>query len=190
MKEETPKRQARNVLISLFLGLVLGFAVVGFLLYRYNPTGQYLAKNVLLSPKTISKLWYSDVNPKTGGNSRFVFDKIVVERGGKQSVVSEENYRKFYHQIQEDKSLVDTKPFEDQFSEPMKILIFVRTESQDAWQAVEKVFQELQILPQGDIYRIQLHEDNPGLHWVYFKHPGIYTEVISKFGFEQHKNPL
>jgi len=182
----SPKKQITNFLFVIAAGVIFGFAIVGFFLYRYNPSGQYVAKNVLISPHTLAHLWYSDQNPKTGGESRFVFDGVIAEQYSESAQrwierpISLTVYQKFYRFIQDDVSIKDAEAVESFFSSvrPLRVKIMVRTESNAVWQAVQEIFQEIQIVRDTGYYRVQLHEDGPGTHWAYFQHRGIYDLAV------------
>ncbi len=178
------KKDIRGFLWVLFLGIAAGAICVLFLVLYYGPSGKYMAKNTLLAPHTLSKLWYSDVNSKTGGNSRFVFQKILLsywEKGQKSVQLDEKQYASLYDAISSDKSLLEPSQEVIHFFDSDKltrIMVMVKTEDNASWQYVSKEFQEVQFIPDGDYYRIELHEDASGNHWAYFYHPGIYKEVI------------
>lgn len=184
-----PRKQVRQFLTVIFLGIAAGILLVIFLVNYYGPLGRYKAKNVLLEPSTLDKLWYSDINPKTGGNSRFVLQGIeFVYRLSKNETrhlkLSQELYTKFYKSVFKDQSLLQaeekvTSLFDS--LETAQIIISVKTESNAEWQAVSRVFQTIQMVPDGDYYRIQLHEDNQGVHWAYFYHPQIFQETLKLF---------
>jgi hypothetical protein len=87
-------------------------------------------------------------------------------------------YEQFYELIQRDRS-ISSNEAEHLFKEitPATLATEVRTESSAAWQKDAKIFQEIQFAPQGDYYRIELHEADRGTHWVYFHHPRILAKL-------------
>lgn len=167
------------------------FLLSGVLAYHYGPSGRYLAHNTLLAPNLITKLDYNDTNPKTGGSSRFVFEDILFsfyDSAAKQKRVlhiSPEQYAQFYKLITNDKSLenapqdVITSFYTEKIA---SLIIKVRTESHAAWQDETKTFQQVDFVPEGDLYRIELHEEKSAPDfWVYFNHPDIYRKVLNTF---------
>jgi len=183
----SPKRQVRNFLAVIICGIVFGLGVVVFLVSYYGPSGSYKIENVLLSPKVIEELWYSSPNPKTGGTSRFVFKNIEIsyydkqEKKWLQKTVALDHYAKFYNLVVSDKSLSppDSEVYAMfQQTGVVRMAINVTTESSAKWQASSEVFQEVEFAPEGDYYRVELHEDNPGAHWAYFQHPNITEKAM------------
>lgn len=177
------RSQLRNLFMILF-GAVLGAFILAFVvLYRYGPTGQYIAGNILLEPSLVSTLSYNDHNDKTGGSSRFVFDKLILIMPNSQRVtISQETYRKFYALIQSDLSIEDKKIQEvaQMFSRGnlANLSIQVRTNSPSSWQEETKVFESISFAPNSDYYNVQLHEEKSPNMWVYFYHPGIYKKAM------------
>jgi len=184
------RKQIRNFLFVFGGGIGAAFLLAVFLVMHYGPQGYYEVATVLLSPKLLHELNYNDTNPKTGGFDRFVFDSIqfsYLEPSLKkwQNVpVDEKRYAQFYALIKSEKSVLDPdNQLERAFLQGSisKLTLRVKTESSAAWQALTKVFQEVQFAQNGADFRIQLHEQNPGEHWAYFQRPGIGTEVRSLF---------
>lgn len=181
-QEISPRRQIRNFILVILLGIACGLGAVVYLVNAYGPSGGYKLRNVLLAPSILQDLWYSSPNPKTGGNARFIFKDIEFEKMGEKPIlVDEGKYQQFYEKVQGDKSLVDPQeadllPF-DQLKSRLKIN--VKTESDAKWQARTEIFQEVQFAK--DTYRVELREDNPGSHWAIFHHPGIEKEAEQLF---------
>lgn len=183
-------RDLRRLLLVLFSGVACAFLVVALFLYYYGPSGKYKLYAVLLEPDVAAQLNYNDYNPKTGGDDRYVFDAFRferVEKGTKKSdkiAVALSAYTTFYNRIKYDMSLGNIDPeIEKLFYElpSSSLVLYVHTESPSAWQRDTKAFQELQLAPQGDYYRVQLHEQNKGLNWAYFYHPKVLQEAITNF---------
>lgn len=183
-------KQIRNFLLVLLAGIGGGFLLFFFFLHYYGPTGSYVAKNVLLSPKIWAELRYQDKNPKTGTLSRFIFQRaefVYFNTSTKQFdrvVITPAKYAQLYELIANDTSLPSvTEALAGQFGQGVsaKIQIQVKTESTAEWQAASKLFQEVEILPQGDYYRVELRQDNASSSWVYFHHPGLYNTLLRLF---------
>jgi hypothetical protein len=190
IRDYSKRKQIRNLLVVIGSGVMTGFAIVLILLYNYNPSGSYLAKNVLLSPELAQTLSFKDSNPKTGGTSLFVFDVIEfsyydnIKKQWKNVHVDGNQYMRFYQVINNEKSLLEvTDDVRNLFNKGnmATLLLKVRTESHAAWQATSKVFTEVNFVGEGDYYRVGLHEQNPSNPWAYFYHPGIYRQVLEIF---------
>jgi hypothetical protein len=180
------KGEARKLLLVLGSGVVAACLVAAFFVLHYGPSGRYLLSRVLLEPDILSKLNYNDYDPKTGANDRFVFDQIAVEYHDHASkklqkrTIDVGTYAEIYAVLHADRGIGDPdQKIETYFGqEPkVKLQISVRTESSAKWQAIAKVFQEVQFAEQGDYYRVELHEQQAGAHWVYFHHPHVSQDV-------------
>lgn len=169
----------------MIFGVVTAFLIVGFSIIYYGPTGRYFANSVVIEPNVLAQLNYNDYNPETGGSDRYVFDEITFEKGDEilKMGIDLTTYAKFYELIKDDKSLSPLSPVKEAFnSNKLAILkIFVRTESPAAWQKNVKIFQEMEFDSQGNYYRVQLHESEKGIHWVYFHHPEILSKILHIF---------
>jgi len=186
--EQRPSAQSqiKSLILVMTLSVVAAFGILGLFVWYYSPSSNYLVKYVLLSPDIMPEISYNDYNPKTGGKSRFVFDDLIytyfekVTNQWHTSAVSLEEYKNIYRQIANLSSLDgDTEQF---FGGPEQTIltIKVKTESNAAWQVVDKDFQTVQF-SKDDYFRVELHEQNPGKHWAYFYMPGIYAEVNKGF---------
>src|SRR5947207_328834 len=77
IQESTKKKQILTLLSILGLGIGTAFIFVVIMLSYYNPTGSYLAKNVLISPENLSKMRFSETNNiKASEKSRFMLDRL------------------------------------------------------------------------------------------------------------------
>lgn len=188
MVNKSQKQQIRNLLFVLGSGFLAALLLGLFMLKNYGPSGQYLVRDALLSPKMTKELNYNDYNSKTNGNSRFIYDHSEfayydeTTKQLKKYTVSENNYQDFYQLISNDISILNpTESDIGRFSKgkPATLTLMVKTDSDASWQAMTKTFQEVEIVNGGDYYRIELREQNPSGKWVYFYHPNIYNEAIS-----------
>ncbi len=177
MQGEGSKQQRdRGFLFILILGVLCGLGVTTFFVHYYSPSGKYPINTVLLSPVTLKDLWYQDQNPKTGGQSRYIFKEIEWDGpGGKQSV-SLEDYAEWYQAISGAKNREADTATEEKFRVGTlpRIVIWVKTESNAPWQNDAKIFQEVHFAPDGNTFRVQLHEDEAGNHWAYFYLNNVY----------------
>lgn len=187
-REQETKNEIRNLLLVIGGGVFSAFVIAAYFVMNYGPTGQYEATTALLGPELLSQLNYNDNNSKTGGVDRFVFDRIefsyfdASRRKWIQIPINEDQYVEFYQMIASDKSILDPNGqmevlfFKDS---PSKLSLIVKTESPAAWQALAKIFQEVQFVE--DYYRVRLHEQAPGEHWVYFHHLKIAEKTAQLF---------
>lgn len=187
---ESSHKQIRDLLTVIGSGVFAAFLITAFFIFKFGPSGRYEIATVLLAPHLLHELNYNDSNPKTGGFDRFVFDKIsfsylsLSDKKWRKMDITEAEYNTFYQLIKNDQSILN--PPEEISADFMRdpkasLSILVRTESPAAWQAVEKIFQEVQFSTNDNYYRIALHEQNPGVDWVYFYHPGIVTQAYNQF---------
>lgn len=158
--------------VVLAASLAMAFLVTAFFVYNFGPSGNYMLNTILLEPGILKKLNYNDWNPKISENDRFVFDKIVYESNGQSTDVDLKTYEKIYRILKKDMSSKDGGEWSYNTA---RLIIYVRTESPSAWQAASKVFQQVQFAT--DSYRVELHEDRQGVHFVEFLHPQIKEQV-------------
>jgi hypothetical protein len=178
------KSQIQQLIILLLSGILFAGLVATFFVYNYGSSGRYIAKNILLAPNVIETLDYNDINPKTNARDRYVFQKIEFEyflpadRQWHKNQIDISTYTKIYDLLSSDKSVEEVTPnLENLFiPKPARFILSVKTNSNAAWQEDSKVFQEIQF--EGSEYRVQLHENNPGTHWVYFLHHNIYSKIL------------
>lgn len=166
----------RKIMMVLAAGVGAAFLLTTFFITYYGPSGSYVLSQSLLNPETLKSLNYNDWNPKTSEQDRFIFDHILYESSGKPAKkVSIEQYKKIYQLLKSDTSTASSLAQYPATSP--KLTLYVRTESPSKWQFDEKIFQQLQIDASGNFYRVELHEDNVGTHWVEFPHNNVKTSV-------------
>lgn len=184
VREESKKRDLKNLVAVLGLAILSALLLSFFFVYNYGPSGRYLGETALISPNVLSDLNYNDFNPKISSDDRFVFDRIDFDyfqnHQKKNLQLTFDQYRTLYNHIRQEESLSNPDSVVAQFNNPelATLTIKVRTESPSAWQAAEKIFQEVQFIPDQEFFRVSLHEQNQGVHWVYFRRPGIYQEIM------------
>jgi hypothetical protein len=186
----TRSQRVRHLLTVIGSSVASALLLSTLMVYNYGPTGSYVLRNTLLSPDLVNKLSYNDNNPKTGGTSLFVFDDIRFSfydpktKDKKVMQISPDDYTKFYQLVMNDKSSL-TPPEDVQASfhrNKFAVLsINVHTESKASWQYATKAFQQVEVLPEGDYYRVELHEANNSDIWAYYYHPDIYQKTLNLF---------
>lgn len=181
------QHQIRNLLLVFFSAIAFAGILSAFFLFNYGPSGKYTLRNTLLSPDLLKDLSYDDLNPKTGGISRFVYDKIEFihynesTKQKQSTAISPDKYKAFYQHIIADTSMPEVSDdiiaLFDQSA--ASLVVKTRTENPSAWQETVKTFQDVNIAYQGDYYRIELNE-TPSNIWVYFHHPKIYQLALQE----------
>lgn len=169
-------RDLRKVFMVLGSGVGAAFMLTAFFVTYYGPSGTYQLSQSLINPETLNSLNYNDWNPKTSESDRFIFDHILYEESGKPAKkLSLDQYKKIYQLLSKDSSTSDNLA-QYPVTAP-KLTLYVRTESPSKWQFDAKIFQQIQIDASGNYYRVELHEDNKGTHWVEFPHKNVKTSV-------------
>lgn len=170
-------RETKRLLTVLGSALLSALAITFFFVWNYGPTGTYQLHDILLNPDVLTSLNYNDYNPKIAHNDRFIFDQIAVEtwepltQKWERTPMTVTHYATWYAFLSGQKSLSPTPSMEQAFAPhpQAKLLFYVRTESPAVWQTTTKLFQEVQFSPSSGLFRVQLHEQNAGIHWVYFQ---------------------
>lgn len=184
------KKDIRNLLGVLGASVASAVALIAGLLYLYGPTGQYLAKNTLIEGSELSLLNYNGTNPHTNQSDRYRFDKTVYVYNDKASQkeskieVPLSQYEAFYALVQNDQSLVKPTPeMEGAFRKapPARLEVRVKSESQEPLYKDVKNFMVIEFSEDGNYYRVELNEDNKGIHWAYFFHSGITPKTFKLF---------
>lgn len=175
-----------NRLIFVLLSAVIGaFLLTAFFVWNFGPSGRYAVGSVLIEPSVLSSFNYNDFDPKTYEKDRFVFDKIVLEYPEgveiKKKTIPIEMYEKIYEMLKGEKSILN--PGEGSLSafrsgQLIRLILYVRTESPASWQKDSKVFQEVDFVFNGNDFRVELHENNSGTHWVYFQKQGVAAQLM------------
>lgn len=183
------RREVRNLILMLSSAVFVAFLTVLGLVFYFGSSGTYLLRNILIEPRTLEKISFSDRHPATGQQRGFIFNKIEFERVDKEGrgwgrfAVSLEGYATFYREISNERSLpVVTDEVVDQFRRiaPSSLIIF----AQDSVKSEERkvIFQQIQLIDGGDIFRVQLHDPASSQEeWVYFRYPGIYKKAVDLF---------
>lgn len=96
--------------------------------------------------------------------------------------VSLESYSQFYDKVANDRSI---QPITDEvrayFSKPDLATLAIKVKSETG-QASSKNFLELQLIPNGDYYRVHLRASEGSTEgWAYFYHPSIYRDSLKLF---------
>ncbi len=181
MEEPTAWNLIRRLFSVLFLGVLAAIAVAGFFLYFFNPSVSFPLNDVLINSEVAKKLNFEE------GGVRYIFNRVEFlnfnekKQTWDKRKLTLDQYKKFYHLIKNDKS--ETYPG-DQVTErfyesnPAIMSIVVRKEGSPN----DQVFQEVQISPKGDVYRVKLRQEQKYSEWAYFQHKDIYQKVLKAVG--------
>lgn len=166
----------QKIIMVLAASVAAAFLLTTFFITHYGPSGNYTLSQSLLNPETLGSLNYNDWNPKTSEQDRYIFDHILYESGlTAPKKVSMDQYKKIYQLLNGDTSV--SGGLAQYPSTSPKLILYVRTESPSKWQYNVKAFQQLEIDASGNYYRVELHEDNKGMHWVEFPHKNVKEQV-------------
>lgn len=181
-KDQLSKNQQIFSLLSVLGSAIVcaGLAVLG-ILYFYNPSGQYLVHNALLSPELLSKETISSMNKRGGVEFGSIEFSYLDSAQNKMKTISvdQSNYALFYDLIRSEKSIEKEEVAMVAFSSQPATLV-IRFQLMHASKGEgEKVVQELQIAPEGNYFRIALHEQSASPRWVYYYFPNIYQLALN-----------
>lgn len=184
------KKEVRNLLTVIFSGILAGFALIGLMLYNYNPSGRYMAKNVLLAPSITKQVYFSDTNPNTGAITKYAFEGVSfsfydTEKKEMRDVpVQPAIYSQFYDKISNDRSLSTiSSEIEMIFNKltTAKLSLKVHADNNNALITSSKVFLVVDFAEDSGYYRIQLREEGATGTWAYYYHSHIYHEALQLF---------
>lgn len=187
---DSKAKQIRILLGILSAGLVTGILIALSMLYYYNPTGSYMAKNMLLDPENAYTLRFIEPGSKGQPEGKYAFEGVYFsffDEASKQTKtirVPQEKYKLFYHQIAHESSIPnpdDNVIHVFNHIHPAILALKVRSVGEDASKGIEASFSEIVFAPSGDYYRIQVRRSGPGTDWAYFYHKGIYQKALQLF---------
>lgn len=182
-------RQINQLLLVLTSAIACALLLSLAMLYHYGPSGNYIAKNVLLAPELLSSLSYEDHNPNSGKQALYTFDRIAYTYWDKESKkwkqinIDRQLYEKFYQMIAGEKSILDVPTnLVDLFlnTKSSSLIIFVDADRKSAMRNDEKPFQSVEFLQNGDYFRIELREEKIN-GWAYFHYPAVEKEILELF---------
>jgi hypothetical protein len=176
--ESKRRKEIRNLLLVIGSGVGCALALALMMLYFYNPTGRYLAKNLLLSPQIMSQIAYPETNAQTGEIARYIFDGFEfayyepVKKEWLSASVGREAYTEFYNAVSEDLSIL---PISEEMQELFKqgTISSLRVHMREERAKGRIRFQEVDFAAGGDFYRVHLRQQASEEAWAYFFHPGI-----------------
>lgn len=160
LPQPSKKAQVIQLLVVLFSGMMAACLIGAYFLYYYNPSGNYLAKNVLLDVTTIEKLSIRDIVYVRYDQANLRENKISL---------SLEQYERFYELVANDRSLPVEKG-ESHFRMKGSHLKF--------YTADKKVYQQVDFSSDGEFYRVPLFEHKGERPFAYFQHANLLQSVF------------
>jgi len=183
-----PRKEVQNLILMLSSAVMIAFIVVVGLVYYFGSSGTYLLRDVLISPDALKRISFTDYNPDSGDQSRFVFNKIEFVRaesrgkGWGRYAVSKQSYEAFYKLISNERSIPQiSNEMILQFDRivPSTLTIFIQARDNEGRAQDGTIFQQVEFLDKEDVFRVKMRDSKDT--WVYFRYPGIYNKVVELF---------
>ena len=183
----------KSLLFVFSSSILSSFLLMGIMLYYYSPSGNYLSQNVLLDPKNIFELSFSDREGllkeryKVDRIEWIYFDKALKEK--KTLLLSETEYAAIYALLKNDESLKNPdRSVVDQFDKMNLSFLNLIIKNQLNSNTPTSLFLKVEFSDEGDYYRVNIRQQ--GLErdsWVYFFHREIYKTLMKSFNISQVK---
>lgn len=177
-------KQIRQLLFVVGMGVLAAFLLAFGMLHYYNPSGVYLARNVLMAPEGITSIHFSE------GKVRFVLNDMKfsyydeVAKQMKSLHIDMPQYESFYRLVGNDRSLeIIPDDVRNQFNSARlaSIDLSVREEMDKSLHSATHLFLRVEFANSGNYYRAQLRMQDANEVWAYFHRKGIYNEVLTLF---------
>lgn len=196
--DKSQKRAIRNLLSVLFTAFAVTIALVGYMLWHYNPDGLYQASSTLLTAEVAKNMSFKETNSASGSRINFVFDEIEFAYRNsttgdwKPIKVDLQAYSKFFDLVKDDRSLsaVEIEEAVKLFSteQPATLALKLRNNSAKSAGENSMIFQEVQFDTRRDFYRVNLHEQTATATWAYFHHDNVYKKIIQIFDQPENRD--
>lgn len=181
-------KQIRNLFFVIGAAVVGGGILCLAMLYHYGFSGEYVAKNVILSPESILKMMSKGENAKSDAVLPFGFDHMEYSyydtslKQYKRSRVEVGKYARFYEMIGNDSSVEMNSEIQKTLKQtnPAMLSIYVRPLNKNSFQGTPQMFNEIDFIA-DDFYRVSLRSQDGPEGWVYFYHPGVYKDIKELF---------
>jgi hypothetical protein len=183
-------KQIKVLLAILGAGLAAGVLITFSILHYYNPSGSYVAKNILLDPENAYTLRFVEPGLKATSDRRSVFEGMYFsyfdtqKKQFKSMLVPKKKYAELYDRIAHDTSILNpSNEVKSLFNQAhlSTLALKVRSITQDPLKGVEVNFSEIDFSPDGDYYRILLRQSGSELNWIHFYHHRIHQEAFNIF---------
>lgn len=177
-QRHSARHDIRNIILVLASAMAFGVIFCLYMIYTYGPSGRYNISNALLDPIVAQEMHYQDASNRFALSG---FQFSYFDRAQKRLIrvpVDLKAYAEFYQFIADEKSLHEVTPsMTALFDQPDVATLVILVHGGNE----ERVFQSLQLVPGRDLFRIQLHQQDKDIQWVYFSHPGVYEKAIGLF---------
>ncbi len=182
-----------RILSIIFSGVIGAVLLSGLMVYFYSPSGQYLSKDIILSPDIIKQMQISEGDLKKRNAPVLLIDRTLfsyLEAGKlRQQVIDIEVYKRFYDMVDSDKSLLDSDMIlEMPYKIAPKLVLTTFIKDSMKGRSISTPFQIIEFADQ-DYYRVKLHDAKNIQHqeeWAYFHHPGIQKKMTAILSLLEH----
>lgn len=179
-------KQIRALLYVVVSGIIAATVLSLSMLYYYNPSGSYLAKNVLLTPD----LAFASKAPEAGTKVKkgIAFDHIdftyydPLAKTTKIVKVDQEQYSRFYDLVKDEISINDAdEAVQSRFNlgHPAALTLKLSVNNEGTSKGVENIFSEVDFADNSDYFRVKLRQQGSAASYAYFYFPGIYQKAIN-----------
>lgn len=169
------KQQIRTLLSVIAAAVAFALVIAALMVSGYGPSGNYLLRNVLLSPQIAETLSGQPV----------VFDHLEFSEWNAQnkiwnkSQIDLSRYNKFYSLVADDQSLeVLSSEIVEAFYgvNPSVLTLYVRAAKESS---NVKPLQVVQFANGKDYFRVEMPIDtlDENAKWAYFFHPSIQSQI-------------
>lgn len=176
----------RDFLLVIGAGVFCAFLLV-FWLVKEDPGAKELkVSEALLSPETIEELSNRAVNASGKFSAEYLVESIDfstfdTDKGKwEMTQVDIQPYQQIYRILEKDvgRQKVPDDVI-DQFDKTniSTLAIYVKVNKPYQVGSTNNLFQQIQLLPTDDWYRVQIHADEP--QWFYYQHMGALKEILS-----------
>lgn len=181
------KAQIRNVLAIFISAILCAGVLAAYMIFRYGPTGRYIAGNTILSPYILDQVNYPEASTGVGKGVKYIFNGIEFSyydkaKNKQNSKVDSAVYEQFYLLIEKEKSLENIPiDIESQFNrlQPALLTVMMRSDPSQTQQST-MIFQAIEFV-ETDYFRVQLRDKESNGSWAYFYRPHIYQDVLELF---------
>lgn len=186
--DSSKAQQIKAFLLVFGSGIFAAFLLCLGLLYYYNPSGSYLAKNTLLDPAAMETWHFNQTVERGKDNSPFILNGIEFSyydsqaKRWKNIPVDQTKYGRFYQLTSNDKSIDDLPDdIKSSFGQGHPSSLTLKTKRESSSNVADP-FIKVDFSENGDFYRIQLRQHGQGQGWAYFHHQGIFKQATHLFG--------
>lgn len=181
------RKDIRDFLLVIFAGIFTAFIVVFWMIKEDPSEKQLKVSEALLSPETIEQMSNRAVTSNPSLSAQYLVESIDFSHfdplKGKWEMTQVDigPYQQIYRLLEGDVGNRKANPeVESQFDQGniSTLAIYVKVHKPYQTGAASSLFQQIQILPSGEWYRVQIHADSDKPQWFYYRHPQILDELL------------